>query len=201
MSKDSKFKVISEEEAVAHTEKVYRAGTNYGFLVKRSFRLTEYVYSPELNGQVEAVGGRVAHHLRRLLDPERSDPENQFALAFIAFGAPILARLQENPSKRSEYRKIREVIGIEGYDTCLWWTLAPYIFEQLSKIDEKPKAIQKILDWAKTGEVNAQGVHLKGLDIYNIYGGVTFILNKDPNHYSHQLAREEATRLVSEVFS
>lgn len=169
---------------------VVKAGNTGGVLRKIRFDLVNLGYTQDLDDKVKGIGGRISHHLRRLLEPERTKVENDFGAKFADLASDILPK----------FRKSKKVIESEGFDTCMWWTLAPYIYDDLKSRVGDSEAVKKLLDWAKTGEeFSTEEIKLKGLERYNSERGkLWFVLSEDPDHYSHKLAKREADRLVEE---
>ena len=104
-------------------------------------------------------------------------------------------------------RLVQETISGEGTDCCLWWTLSPYIFDELKSKTGEKEAVKSLLEWAMSGrpynKIEDKQVNLSGLDIYNFAGRgfYTFILSRDSSDMSHKFARKEAQRLMYDVFS
>jgi hypothetical protein len=156
---------------------------------------------------MEPWGSRVTFHLDRLINPRRSQVEQDFAQAVLKFGGPIINTVEENDYEK--YHRIKGTLEGEGYDTCIWWTLSPYLFAELKGRLGDKRAMETLLDWAQDGEALGRGqnddidhLHLKGLDIYNYYykGSKVFVLGQNPQGYSHAFAKKEAQRLANEVF-
>jgi hypothetical protein len=156
---------------------------------------------------MEPWGGRVTYHLDRLINPRRSRVEQDFAQAVLEFGGPAITDIEESDYER--YRKIKGTLEGEGDDTCMWWTLSPYLFAELKGRLGGKGAMETLLDWAQDGQAVGMGqnndidhLHLKGLDIYNYYyrGEKVFVLGENPRGYSHAFAKKEAQRLAKDVF-
>lgn len=177
----------------------------FGFLGKTSIDYREDLgLNDNERKAVETVSGRAKYHLHRLLEKGRSTEERQFALAYALHAQPMLNDLRGNDLNK--FKIINGTINSEGNDTCLWWTLSPYLFDLLHQRLGDKQAIAILLGWAENGH-SIQGinlekddletVHLRGLEIYNSQKPKpTFVLSPNPQGYSHAFAHNEADRLV-----
>ena len=145
--------------------------------------------------EISVLGRRAIYHCNRLLTPGRSIVERNFALA--------LAYQTGKSIDSEESWKVSRIVSGQGHDSCLWWTLSPYIYKELADVD-KGKAVKVLFDWAKSGKVypdnQYERVNLTGLEIYNRARDITFTLSEDPMGQSHRFAESEAKRLLEEVF-
>lgn len=148
------------------------------------------------------TSGRNLSHIIRLL--EREGAERNFAIAYIQY-APTF----DNQDDIVTQDNITHVLGGEGYDTTIFWTFAPYLFNVLLQkgIDEGT-AIRKILLWAKDGASAGDvdpithkqlwtDVHLPGLEFIN----KQYVLDKNPKHISHKFTEQEAIRVANLLMS
>jgi len=184
-----------------------RAAQKDGFpwgILKKGESATTHISALGQNAMnsVRKLGGRAIYHADRLLEQGRSEIERNFALALANHAKEVMKSIGE----KDEY-SVRATISGEGSDCCLWWTLSPYIFDELRRLEiDEETAVKYLLIWAKTGrpfhEVKDKEVNLLGLNIYNFAarGSCTFTLSRDPSGMSHQFARKEAKRLVRDVF-
>lgn len=173
---------------------------SWGMLDKRKVDLTRMGYPKDLDERVGQFGGRVSYHIYRLLDPNRSPVEKNFGKAVTYAGKDFLDQLEEQDYQK--YRNIRNLMGAESASTCLWWTLAPYIYDELVQKLGESDAVVQVLEWGNAEELDLEEICLLGLEDYNSIApnGRTFTLSEKPEHYSHIFARQEAKRLVKEAF-
>lgn len=195
---------ISDNDVYSFLDELGKAqedGFIWGFL-KKGPEATRNVasFGPDAIKSVEQLAGRAVYHINRLLEPGRSSQEREFGQSLIEFSGELMKQMD-----RESQRATIHVVSGEGCDCCLWWTLSPYIFEELKqKVDER-EAVRLLFEWSQSGkpqyETEGTDVNLLGLNIYNYAGnGSTFTLGKDPNGQSHKFAKQEARRLISEVF-
>ena len=183
---------------LSELRKARRDGMSWGFLDKGT-RATQNI--EKISGAVDSLnelGRRAVYHVDRLLQADRSDEERNFAMALIANVGDLVRN-------DKEIERTSRVVSGESSDTCLWWTLSPYIFDQL-KTDNiiESDAIKSLLQWSLTGKTfndktgTDKEVNLQGLDLYNLesIGGCTFTLSTKPGGPSHIFARNEAQRLI-----
>ncbi len=161
--------------------------------------------------------GREIWHVIRLLRPMASDEEKAFGKAFIDYGYDAYLQLADQkphpPEMPNDHRIIhshpwRVINGESSPDITLWWTMAPYIFVELTKMGVRDEeAIKQIIKWADSGETNdsreetdhpkdTYGINLEGL---STKVSTQFFLDRfDQNHASHMLARKLAADLVEQ---
>jgi hypothetical protein len=128
----------------------------------------------------------------------RSQIEHDFGFALGLYAGNVM----DNRSSTDRNKAVDHISG-ESLDSCLWWTLSPYVFNTLSKRKGSEEAVRLLIEWAESGESirnSGDRVTLEGLDRYNVSSpsNRTFILSRNEYDASHELAREEAERLVSE---
>jgi len=154
-----------------------------------------------VRGNVTVGGGRALFHVIRLL--KHGGVERDFGLAWTEYSAKNFG-----PGWR---RAITDVIGSEGADTKMFWTMAPYILKTLvARGKSVQEAVQALGRWATTGisvktelhkPYDTQGywgeVHLLGLDriVDEIPGGWE-LSSRNQNDVSHRLAAQEAAHVV-----
>lgn len=167
-------------------------GPSYGSLYNSTANLQ--VLGQAAQKKAFALGGNGAYHINRLLENGRSAEEHTFARALVNNAGQAVTSLDE--------RAVLKVTDREGYDTCLWWTLSPYIFAELEPKIGEADAVKTVLQWSQTGSNDGFRVNLRGLNIYNTaqLNSRTFTLGENPTGFSHQFAKMEAQRLVQEVF-
>jgi DNA-binding transcriptional ArsR family regulator len=109
---------------------------------------------------------RAKRHALRLLESDRTSVENQFARALFRFYEHRLlgTRTYFKPDL-PRYIGTYYVMSFEGYSTTLFWTLAPYLYDRLIKlnIDEKV-AFEIICAWVK--QVAEKKYYARGRDFY-----------------------------------
>ncbi len=191
------------EEFLNKLDLAQRDGREWGFLSKgeAATRNISTLLGEDAIKKIGILGRRAVYHVNRLLEPERTQQENDFAKALTA-NAPELMRKVEKQAIREH--KIRNCISGESSDSCMWWTLSPYIYAELQPTLGDKEAVSKLLKWAESWKpfsFDGPNINLDGLSNYQEAGThSTFTLSLNPEGYSHQFAKEEAKRLVKEVF-
>jgi hypothetical protein len=131
---------------------------------------------------------RDTFHLIRML--RRSPIERKFSIAYIEHYDIVCWKHE------SDEREIRSVISSEGYNTKMFWTFAPYLFQVLMQRGMMEReAVQKILFWAKDAKsLGNQGgtYYLNGLEYWNC----SRVLNENPDHITHIFTAQEAERIA-----
>lgn len=154
----------------------------------------EAMYKPGLPG-------RIPNHLLRIL--AREGPEYDFGVALLQYGSQYF---KEHEDLRWSANM---VISSEYADTVMWWTCAPYLFESLvDKGIAAKEAVERIIDWAKSSEAAEPGndsslyskITLAGLEMLEKEGVPRFGLTDKPGDLSHRFAKQEAERIVADVF-
>ncbi len=143
--------------------------------------------------------GRVWVHIWRLV--HREQEEVIFASALFDF----LLNKRFHQVVFQEIPGFKVVYG-EGYDTLMFWTLAPFIYKYLfsDTCDDSERILQSIFDWAASGDTVESlhydpGISLHGLEELNYTLQKTWIL--DPaNPLSYELADMTAQYLVDNGF-
>lgn len=181
-------------------------GFPWGFLLKgENAKRNIQTLGQDAIDSVGSLGLRAIYHVNRLLEEKRSDNERNFALALAQYASEVMKSIDIYDD-----HLVRATVSGEGCDSCLWWTLSPYVFDILKlKVGDK-EAVKLLITWAKTGKPHSEiwdgdkQVNLTGLGNYNFVRSKsdhTFTLSRDPNGKSHQFARQEAQRLVRDIFS
>jgi len=190
------------EVFLAKLENAQIDGPAWGFLAKSKDATTNILKLGDgAFNSIKTLGSRAVFHSNRLLEPGRSEVERNFAVALAKNAEAIMTLIGEEDKEA-----IRATISGEGSDCCLWLTLSPYVFDELKLQVEEEKALNEVIEWAKTGivksEIEDKEVNLSGLNTYNYarFNQCTFTLGRDPNGNSHLFARQEAQRLIREVF-
>lgn len=163
----------------------------------------------QTKAKLRTMGGRtrVGYHLLRLLSEGRSDVERNFGLAYLNYASNAINELKSEDMEKAW--KAQDVIGLEGENTCMWWTYAPYIYQTLTKengINEQD-SFGRVIRWAESGFSEdekayiASGLHLRGLEGFNKYrsGGLSsssYVLSRNSQGPSHQLTRHVAKQIV-----
>ncbi len=171
------------------------------------------------DSQKSYIVGRVELHLARLIFPEvYSAPwisynginkklQNDFCSVF---GKELIRYFFMTPKKvkrvfleHSESDKFRKVVGTETHDVFLFWTLAPYIHQDLKQRGILPtRSAEKIVNWVKNAYF--RGVSIEDSDdrleycrFINPY--INFNLGLDERMPSHLLARLYAKQVSKEL--
>lgn len=147
------------------------------------------VYAGDCNRAGKDLGlrSRVIAHIGRLTDPERTDTERDFGLAFLRTWRPFPTNEISDEIWHGSWR----VMAAESEDTTMFWTFAPYLFANLRKREVSVEdTIVTILKWgAKAkGDPLARNITLRGLEELPR----TYILTKDPNSATHQYTKAKA---------
>ncbi len=147
-------------------------------LLQRFLDITpEFISTAESNQR--RFSPRISSHIRRLTDPNRTLPENYFGLLCAYYGVG-----------KDGYSKLPKVAGGEGIDTTFFWSLAPYIAQELRYYEVPPSQIvESIFKWGK--KANNNDSHLTGTsDFYdlNAFHSSGLILTKNHDGHSHKFA-------------
>lgn len=141
--------------------------------------------------------GRSPFHLLRLLNQKRSEPEQDFGKAFLANYQKGMADFDKGSKSRAE-----RVIEGEGSDTRMFWTIAPYLYQEAkTEGQDEEETMKRILRWASEGDVNDNlVVHLPGLEFLNdMRSGNAFVLGPNPKGASHSFAQGLAKKIASKM--
>lgn len=162
--------------------------STYGMLSKDHQlieEIRELPVSQDLRENLREMGpyNHLASHFTRLLRNGKDTVEGTFAIAAIR-NQDLIPRGNTSASY---------TILVEGWDTALWWTFAPYIFYLLKeKGIADSDAIKRLVCWADSADPKADLISLEGLWTFP----KSFVLDPDPEHLTHRFAYQEANRLV-----
>jgi|GEM_PF-4135623 len=161
-----------------------------------------------LYGNKSGLPGRICQHLLRLL--ARRGVEYQFGIALLTHGSEFLSKFYSKKDEDHENRKyaweVNSLVSAEWSDTIAWWTFAPHIYDELLKRGNSERdAMKKVLDWAQKASAlekfgSEPEYHLAGLEPFNEHHVDRYTLHPDPTHISHRFTRQEAKRIVRDVF-
>ena len=88
------------------------------------------------------IHGRVMHHAVRLLDNNRTEVEHQFGRALFEF--------YKEDDIQSRYPATHIVMQKEGLSTMLFYTIAPYLYNELLKLHiDREIALEIVCSWVK----------------------------------------------------
>ena len=132
----------------------------------------------------------------------RQGPEFDFALAAAEYLSPLLVVDSENFRHiQKQAQQAIGVIGMRGPDSTMWWTFAPYLYQNmLAKGLAKEAALQRLVEWAKTSPKPNERIGLAGLEMFDDEGIRDYGLPKDVNNNLHKFTAQEAGRIVRDVF-
>ena len=140
-------------------------------------------------------------HLLRLLSKGRSEAERSLGLAYLESGKNLLEEIKQQDY--ALWSKITDVIAVEGYDTTMFWTYAPYLYTALLERGiDSVEAVKRILLWAQHGQIHNDRVNLKGLEEFNINRRESnrYILSDNPQGASHIFTRNKAHDIIENLF-
>lgn len=168
--------------------------------------IEELSVSPEVKGQLkQLVVGRDRYHLLRLFSSGRSEAEQRFAVDYLENIDKVRDLLRADPERRA---KISGVIGSEGDDTCVWWTLGPYLHQELKRRGfSGEEALTRVVEWAEDGSSVAtsersgqwNSVHLKGAEDFNQHRPSIYKLGDNPSGSSHRFTESRAKEIVDKI--
>ena len=196
--------------------------TPTGFLDKpaRQGRLDKVLAECDLQDNDERLlrefsSSRVGNHCLRMLKRERTDVEHDF-------GRKLLHEIAQSSDSEEEglSHDIEWLIGGEGDNTTLFYTVGPYLYRELQMQGLDPeRAFEQIFRWAEqatkqkkeafekakkdfgyTGS-EANVISLQGLEFLSAFGMQhgTFILSQEHGHASHRLAEHLASTVAREL--
>jgi len=147
--------------------------------------------------------GPIEAHLWRLAAPEKYSEglaENEmlrgkvqnsvcknFARAYVEYGALVADKIKE------ALQRTTEIIGGEGGEVQCFWTLAPYLYDELQRTGYSSReAMEKVLKWTEEGN---------SFWDFGIYGSESdnYVLGYDERMPSHLLARLLAKQVASRL--
>lgn len=134
-------------------------------------------------------GSRTKSHIRRLVRPERTIQENYFGLLCGYYGIG-----------KDTQSQLSDVSQGQGVDTEFFWSLGPYIAQELRFYGVQPTQILDTI--AKWGNGAKRDKHLPGTSKYTglqAFHSVGFILTTDKDDHSHQFAQGLARILCSKL--
>ncbi len=162
------------------------------------------------------VSGRASGHLFRLLFPReygitacskaelldkaQNTVSENFAKEYLSYIIKLGLRTNK------EIRDVMEIIGGEGTDTLMFWTLSPYIQDELKRFgNSAEKSMEKIFQWTKEAgsKVVQNGFQDRDFDYTDFWKlgirGVDFVLGLDERMPSHLLSRLLAKRVAESL--
>lgn len=165
--------------------------------------------------QAEYIGSRPMEHLYRMIKPDIYYPDdswrrdipdniiiqNTICPQFVKDYLNYIAKL-ENPNF-DEAANINDVIGIEGPDVMAFWTLAPYVNDELKRDGFTAQdSIAKIFDWIK--QTHKEGSKQKGAYFADQNNHFPYFYSKI-GYYRHNfvlgLDERMPTHLLSRLYS
>lgn len=163
------------------------------------------------------LGIRHRGHMERMLQPERSDTENQFATDFLDNYSAVIKKLEdidedsfEDEDAADEYAEmvyhLEKLLREDVVDTQMWWTFAPYLVKELKAQGiETAEALERTLLWAKAAVKGEQYieepnvVHHAGLEDFTQPGETkskTYVLGANPEAATHKFTQQRAQEII-----
>ncbi len=154
--------------------------------------------------------GKIRQHIIRMLDPSRSLTERNFADWFLKEYGSI------EKNFFSGNGELKEITGGEKrIETSAFWTLAPYLFQEIQKKARDQRshiwpgdAMYLVFDWLKQSVEQNEGkdFRLIGLDDMlkeyqeiHPYSDLQLFLPRDKNHPFHKYIQQLAKKVVKNV--
>ena len=154
-----------------------------------------------------ALSGRVSYHMTRLLEEESSEAEKTFSHALMNYFKQQPFNEIFHGKLGEELKKGLEITEGEGAGTAMWWTIAPYLHQTLTKnynLSNK-EAIEVSYKWAATGKfdgaLTGSRATMKGLSELRNYGidADAFFLSDNPKKMTHEAAEGIAKYIAKNV--
>lgn len=183
------------EDDYGYLGKPYRGHRDYYASVLEKCRL----FYPDLFYLLRGTSRETQHVIRLLC--RISQPEIYFGNAYLKY---ILA--PEKPNY-PDYVRFEVTASGEGFNTCMFWTFAPYIFAHLvNKGIDEANAMKIIVEWGKTGSVGNRSAHmvekrilLRGLEKFTRKPNCDpahWTLKENPNHITHLYTSQEEAEIA-----
>ena len=165
-------------------------------------------------GVLTIRGGKTRQHIIRMLDPSRSPAEQNFASWFSKEHTNIERNFV------SHDKELKEIIGGEkGIETPAFWTMAPYLFQEIQERARKQgdriwqdDAMYLVFDWLKQSVEQNDGrdFRLIGLDDMleeyrkirpddERFHSLKLFLPRDKSHPFHKYIQQLAKKVVEDV--
>ena len=158
-------------------------------------------------------GGKTKRHIIRMLDPSRSMTERNFADWFSREYDSIDGNFVRDD------RELEEVIGGEGVETMVFWTMAPYLLKKKQKKGKEEKkyilphdAMYLVFDWLKQGIKQNEGENFRLIGLDDMleeyrkinpdderFHSLKFFLPRDSSHLFHKYIQQLARKVVENV--
>lgn len=141
----------------------------------------------------------ISPYKKELMDKAKNSVCGTFAKEYLSY----IAKLNiENREEIDQVRKVQEIIGAEGSDTLLFWTLAPYIHDELKLLgNSADQSIEKIMQWAKDAGAKAFKRGNQGFGDFDYVDFRKFGLSGFPQDYVLGLDERMPSHLLSRLLA
>ncbi|MFA6446425.1 MAG: hypothetical protein WCW14_04235 [Candidatus Paceibacterota bacterium] len=178
------------------------SGSADAFMLKKPHDFNDYVDNMGLPGDLaqnlkNLPKGRQEYHMLRLLEKERSDVEKLFAADFINRYEEVRSILRERLTD-DVFHDISFLVNGECPSTTMWWTVAPYLYNELLKYGlSSTESLVHVFEWAKGANAfEKDEITLPGLEELNSERiKNAFALSRNSRDMSHKYAKQLAKKV------